>query len=125
MNEADKEARNALDWLGLQLFQLIEENGHDRLVSNSAQPHEYIFEAVSLWLNARYPNEKLPSTAVLDIVSYFSSQHQAANGESDFRRNIANVGHHQRGRDYQWESDDLEPGHWEDHMSPPDWMVGD
>ena len=127
MNQTDKEAEKALEMLGKQLFQLIEDNGHDRLTDDSGQPHEYIFETVSLWLAARYPDKKLPSTAVLEILPYFSSTYQIDHEGSYTcsNRNVANVGHYQRGRDYQWEPDDLESGHWEDHMRPSDWMVGD
>ena len=64
---------------------------------------------------------------MLEIALYFTSSFQPNidGSNSSVSRNIANVGYYQRGRDYQWEPDDLEPGHWEDHMQPPDWVVGD
>lgn len=127
MSEANEEPRRALKLLVVHLSKLIDANDDDGPLTSGGQPHEYIYEAISLWLADRYPEMKITSNAVMDVVSYFSSALQSDSDGSltGSNRNIANVGYYQRGRDYQWEPDDLEPGHWEDHMRPPDWMVGD
>ncbi|WP_019865153.1 hypothetical protein [Methylovulum miyakonense] len=91
------------------------------------------------WFAVVAPNTKFTDGHVVEVLDYLTTRieeeanptksHMASlqmeDEEFDVRRNVANVGYYQRGRDYQWERDDLEPGHWEDHISTPDWRMDD
>lgn len=127
MNQTDNEKLHNINSLGDELFELMKENNDNHLINEFGQPHEYIQDAIKLWLSQNCNEKNLNNSVVLEIALYFTSSFQPNidGSNSSVSRNIANVGYYQRGRDYQWEPDDLEPGHWEDHMQPPDWMVGD
>lgn len=88
---------------------------------------EIVEEAMS-FLKLHYNDDEIPEELLTELIAAVEHNEGLPSASigcegHDRRRNIANIGYSHNGRDYQWEREDLEPGHWEDHMSPPDWMV--
>ena len=126
MSSPDTESvQQALNELARAIDKLMTIRAHDTFLDENGTPRMYILKTIANWLRERYPNEKIPVSAVWGVFYQLKPAYEEEDERADRPRNMANVGYYQRGRDYQWEQEDLEPGHWEDHMTPPDWTVED